>query len=130
MYSIIINHVLTHGKAIKKFSRFNELKLLNIFAMWDVSGFGVISGLVGYKSHKYANLFYLWNTAVFYSLLFYIIYNKLSHPIINVAFISNIFPVIHENYWYFTAYFGIYPFIPFINSGISLLSKIEFKKCI
>ena len=37
------------------------------------------------------------------------------------------FPIIYERYWYFTKYFGMYLFLPVINKGISLLTKVEFK---
>ena len=37
------------------------------------------------------------------------------------------FPIIFERYWFFTIYFGMYLFLPVINKGISLLTKVEFK---
>lgn len=132
MFSIIISHILTHGQALKKYTQFNELQLLLILGMWHVSSFGVVSGLIGSKSHKYSNLLYLWDIAVFYSIIFYLKHNKYfpNNLLLNDILLSNIFPVIHRGYWYFTAYFGIFPFLPFINSGISVLSQIEVKKSI
>ena len=36
------------------------------------------------------------------------------------------FPAIFGRYWYFTAYLGMYLFLPVINKGIAGLTKIEF----
>ena len=130
MFSIVINHVLTHGRAMVKYSQYGELKLLNILGMWHVCSFGIVSGLVGAKTHKYSNLLYLWIVVVFYSVILYFKYNGLNNTIFNKVFLSIIFPAIHNQYWYFTCYLGIYPFLPFINTGISILTQVEFKKCI
>lgn len=130
MFSIIIDHLLFHGKAITKYNKYNELQLLNILCMWHVSSFGIISGIVGNKAHKFSNLFYLWIMAVFYCFIFYLKYSDSNQRSFNDIIISNIFPIINNKYWYFTSYFGIYPFLPFINSGISILSRIQVKKSI
>lgn len=135
MYAIIIHHLLIHGKAILKYKNYNGLKLLNILFHWHVSSFGITSGLTsglcGSKTFKFSNLFYLYILVVFYSLIFYFKFNKLNIlPLHKNRFISHLFPVIHVKYWYFTTYFGIYPFLPIINKGISILSLIEIKKII
>lgn len=94
--------------------------------MWHVSSFGIISGIVGNSSHKFSNLLYLWILVLFYNLLFYIKFNKVNHKVLLIKF----FPVIHNEYWYFSAYFGIYPFLPFINAGIKTISQMQIKKSI
>ena len=97
MFAIIIHHLLFHGEAIIKYKNHDELHLLNIFCMWHVSSFGIVSGIIGIKTHKFSNLFYLWIMTIFYSFIIYIIYSKLHYPISNKSLISNIFPVIHKN---------------------------------
>ena len=80
---------------------------------------------------KFSNLFFLWILEVSYSFIFFIIFTIINNnQIFNNNCISNIFPVIHQKYWYFTAYFGIYPFLPFINKSIIILSILEIKKII
>lgn len=130
MFAIVIDHLLFHGNAIKIYKKYKELQFLNILCMWHVCSFGIISGLVGSNSHRFSNLFYLWILAVFYSLLFYFIFNNLKIPIFNKNLIGNLFPVIFHKYWYFTCYFGSYPFFQFANSGISSISQIQVKKSI
>jgi 5'-AMP-activated protein kinase catalytic alpha subunit len=39
-----------------KYSRY--LKIIHILTGWHINGFALISGIVGYKSYGYANLFY------------------------------------------------------------------------
>ena len=131
MLAIIIHHLLLHGKAMSKYKRFKELRLLNLLCMWHVSSFGLISGITINKTHKFYNLLYLWILVVFYSFFFEIVINKLNNrPIIIEKFITDLFPVIHNKYWYFTSYFGMFPFLPFIKKSIMLLSLIEIKKII
>lgn len=126
MLSIVIHHLIYHGKAKVKYSQYKELELLNVLLMWHVSSFGIISGIVGKRTHKFSNLLYLWILVLFYSLLFYIKFNKINRDIL----ILKLFPVMHNEYWYFSAYFGIYPFLPFINIGIKAFTQIEIKKSI
>ena len=130
MFIIVIHHLLVHGKALLKYRKYYQIQSLFIICMWHVNSFGIISGIVGNTTHKFSNLFNLWIITIFYLLLFYIIYNRQYTLLKNNYFITNIFPVIYLKYWYFTAYFGIYPFLPFINSGISILPRIVSKKIV
>ena len=100
---------------------------MHIFTDWHNNGFALISGIVGYKNNKYANLLYLWLTVFFYSVgihLYIIIFKKswIKKDPISIEF----YPIIFKRYWYFTIYFGMYLFLPVINRGISVLSKFEF----
>lgn len=130
MFAIIIHHILWHGKVLLKFNKYKKLQLLNIKCMWHVSSFGVISGLVSLKAFKFSNLFYLWLESISYSIVFLIIYNEIKNPFFGNLLIQFLFPVGNKIYWYFTAYFGMYPFLPFIHSGISILTKNEIKKSV
>ena len=129
MFAIIIHHLIVHGNAIQKLGNYNEINLLNILCMWHVSSFGIISGLVGNNTHKFSNLLYLWILVVFYSFIIYMIYNKIKYPFFNKDVLLLLFPVVKSRYWYWTTYFGLYPFLPFINGNLSLISRIQFKKC-
>ena len=130
MLIIVIHHLLNHGQGLLKYRKYYQIQLLYIICMWHVNSFGIISGIVGNTTHKFSNLFNLWIITIFYLLLFYIIYNRQYTFPINNDFITNIFPVIYQKYWYFTAYFGKNPFLPVINSGISILPQIVVKKIV
>ena len=130
MLAIIIVHMLQHGNAYAKYKRYKELRYLNIICKWHVSSFGIISGMVGNQSHKFSNLLYLWFTTIFYMLITGLMYNRQNLLKNQQIFFRHIFPVIYGQYWYFSAYFGIYPFLPFINTSISVLPQIMVKKSI
>lgn len=68
-YIIVLNHFLFIGGGLKKYSKYEkQLNFLHIFTDWHNNGFALISGIVGYKTNKYANLLYLWLTVFFYSV--------------------------------------------------------------
>ena len=130
MLAIIVHHLLLHGRIFKKYNKYKQLNLLNIICNWHVSSFAIISGLLGHKSFKYSNLLFLWIQTLFYSITFSFIFNKFIICRAYNYYIVDIFPVIYKRYWYVTAYFGIYPLLPFINSGLLAFTQIEIKKII
>ena len=60
MYSIIVQRILGHERAILKFSKYKELILMRIIFFYNICTYALISGYIGYKSNKYSNLLYLW----------------------------------------------------------------------
>ena len=67
MHSIIVHHILVHGRAIKKYNKYRELVLMNIISFWHVSIYALISGYIGYKSNKFSNLLYLLCWVILYN---------------------------------------------------------------
>ena len=127
-YAIIVQHIISFSKLISKYNHFPKVKLLNIMIFWNISSFGMISGIIGNKTHKYSNLFYLWYCALFYSISIHLIYKKYyPNKVKNYKLINFFFPVIFKQYWYFTIYFGLYLFLPLINKGLSIVNKLELK---
>jgi hypothetical protein len=128
MYAIIIDHILLHGKILRKYQHYKELNLLLILCFWHVNSFALISGIVGYKTNKYSNIIYLWFHVLFYSISIYILF-KIFYPKLtnNYNIIFFLFPVNFKAYWYFTEYFHMNLFIPIINKGINNLNKNELK---
>ena len=129
MFGIINTNILFHGKGFKKYIQYeNRLNLLYVLLFWHINGFGLISGIVGYKTNKYSNLFYLWFRVFFYTIVIYLYYHRKDpFSIICKNILNELFVVILSKYWYFTAYFGMYLFLPIINKGIQNLTKVEFK---
>ena len=128
MLGIIIHHVLLHGGGLMKYRQYKDLEKLNTAVFWHVSTYIFISGYVGYKSTKYSNLLYLWLCTLFYSIGI-IKYLTLYKPNIYKKEIElmDFFPVFTYQYWYFTAYFGMYLFLPVINKGIEHINKSQLK---
>ena len=123
-YCIIVHHFYYLGRGLQKYYKYKkQLKILEVIIFWHVDAFALISGIIGYKGNKYSNLLYLWFSVFFYSVVFHIYFSKILQNSIRIEF----FPMIYERYWYFTAYFGMYLFLPVINKGISFLSQSELK---
>ena len=128
MYGAIINHLLYVHGGVRKYPQYSKyLKILHILTGWHNDGFALISGIVGYKSFRYANLLYLWLYVVFYTLgipYYFKHFKKIRN--INTFYIKDYFPIIFKRYWYFTAYFGMSLYLPLVNKGISIITRYEF----
>ena len=130
MYGILINHSIYHNYAKEKFSKFKRLEILHILLFWHNDGYALISGVIGFKTHKYSNLLYLWLCVFFYTIGIRFYYQKFKHVNININIedkYKEYFPMIYRKYWYFTAYFGMYLYLPAINKGITYLNKSQLK---
>ena len=128
MLGIIIHHILLFGKAFNKYQQYPGLKKLNTGVFWHVSTYIFISGYVGYKSTKYSNLLYLWLCVLFYSIGIIKYFSIYKPHIYNKKIeLMDFFPVLTTQYWYFTAHFGMYLFLPLINNGIQNTNKSQMK---
>ena len=129
MYLIVVFHFMIFGNAYNYFYiHQRKLRLIQSFIEWHNDAFILISGIVGYKTHKYSNLLYLWLMVVFYSVgihKYVIKYKK--NFIVNQDINKLHYPVVFNLYWYFTTYFGMYLFLPVINKGIAQLTRYEFR---
>ena len=132
MINIIILHINLANRELKynyKAPKFKSIWLLEAMAYWAVDGFGIISGIVGYKKYKFSNLIYLWTQTLFYS----------SIKSINLFFrkkeslkslILSFFPLLTQFHWYVNAYFYMYLLLPFINLGINNLNSKTYESLI
>ena len=128
MIDIIIFHILM--KLESRFMRYKDnIFFMMVFTQWHISNFGIISGIVGYKTNKYSNLMYLYICVLFYSLVIHYIYKKYfpQKLMSTEAKEYYYFPFIFYHYWYFTTYFKMYLFLPLINKGLSLIDKYELR---
>lgn len=91
--------------------------------------YAVISGYVGVTSkHKYTNIIILYLQVVFYTVLIALGYSFYKPEVLSDGvFFRAFFPFIYNQYWYFTAYFCLFFFIPFINKMLVSLNKREIK---
>ena len=128
MYGTILNHIIYMKGVKRKYPQYSKnLKILHIATGWHNDAFALISGIVGYKSNKYANLLYLWLYVTFYSVGIHLYFIKFRKDVtINYELSKEFSPIIYRRYWYFTAYFGMYLFLPAVNKGFTILKKYEF----
>jgi len=128
IFFIINHHILFHGGPMnqtKLLSDDNNLLIyFNTIFCSGVDMFGMISGFVGFHSHKYSNLIYLLIQTFLYNygIAYYFKRTKPDY-VNNLNFF--LYPLFICDYWYFTAYFIVYFFFPLINVGIKYIGKRE-----
>ena len=90
-----------------------------------VNCYALISGYVGLNArHRFANLLSLWLQVLFYSFGIALIYrNVLQGDMSRIQLLGYMMPVAHNKYWYITSYFGMFFFLPLVNSGVQALPK-------
>lgn len=103
--------------------------LLEIFSFCAVNCYAMISGFVGIDSHfRISNVITLWLQVFFYGFVITAIFSAFHPDTVHLEnWLAAFFPVTQKEYWYFTAYFGMYFFIPFINHLLHTLSFKELK---
>ena len=130
IFFIINHHIIYHGGILfkTKILSFNNsiLIFLNTLFCSGVNIFGMISGFVGFHSHKYSNLIYLLFQTFFYNYWIAFLFQK-TRPSIVKDLYHYLFPLFISDYWYFNAYFAMYFFLPLINVGIKNTNKREME---
>ena len=134
MINIIILHINLSTKQLLlniNSQKYKPSWMLESMSYWAVNGFGLISGIVGYKKYKFSNLIYLWIETSFYSVIFSLYFYNTNQNIIKLKdlFLS-LFPILIKRHWYVNAYFSMYLFLPFINYGINELDQNIYKNII
>ena len=120
MFMVVVLHVLGQGGVLGATtfpdSAHSMAWLLEIASFGAVNCFAIATGflMVGRKI-KYRRLVSMWITVQFYNLLFFLLFHLQEIPNITLADVSNFFPVYSRQFWYFTAYFGLFLFMPFLN---------------
>ncbi len=131
MLMVVILHVLgvggilnaaAQGSAVSNTAWF--LETLNICA---VNCFGLVSGYVLCRGrYRRSRLLSLWLRVVFESLIITAAFAVVKTGSVGTGeWIKAFTPVVHNVYWYFTAYFALFFFVPYINKMIAALSAKE-----
>lgn len=128
MLMVVILHILTKGglaeSAEPNSLNFYVVNFMKTASFCAVNCYAIISGYVGLQSrHRPANLAMLWLQVAFWSILITLIMHFSLVPTNIVFFAKSFLPVTGEMYWYFTSYFAMWFFIPFMNAAIDNLPK-------
>lgn len=138
MLMVVILHTIGHGgildNTIGLSVNNNLIYLLNIACYGAVDMYAIITGYVCVKSkYRWERIIELWLQVTFYTVGITAILYLIPNNIVNVGIkdlIKSIIPVMSKQYWYFSSYFCLFLFIPFINLLLNKLSKEEYKKLI
>ena len=100
---------------------------VEIIAFCAVNCYGLISGYVaGDNINSLRKLKKTWFLALFYSVSLTLVYFAVVKTFAIKSLIKAFFPVIFDQWWYFTAFFCMSLFAPYINK---VFSDIEEKDC-
>lgn len=128
---VVLLHVLNHGgllKSVQGFSASSIVWFLNVLAYPAVNCFVLISGYVGYRKNKCSprlkNLISLLFIVLFYSISIALLFKVLSPSSIGLsALLSAFAPTITKQYWFFTAYVGMFLLSPILNLAVDAANK-------
>lgn len=136
MYMVAVLHVLGQGGILKAAEnspgQLYSAWFLEIAAYCAVNCYALISGYVGlYSKHRYSSLAELWLRVTYYTVIFTVIFKLLLPEDITANYFIKAFtPVSSGQYWYFTAYFLLFLFLPLIQPGLRTLSKKQIQFCL
>lgn len=125
-------HILKKGGVITasegNLAAYSTVWLLEAAAYCAVNCYALISGYVGYsdrpKPLRLARCIELWLQVVFYSVIITTVYCIAGVGSIGVSDFADAFlPVTSKQYWYFTAYIGMFFFIPLLNALVRRLNR-------
>lgn len=132
MLMVVILHILGQGGVLKSSqilsSQYEVACFLEMACYCAVNCYALISGYVGVDSKfKLSNIAYIWLQVIFYSVGIAALFAYF----IPEVYINDVFegflPVTKNLYWYFTAYFCIFFFMPFFNKAIQNMSEKQLK---
>lgn len=103
-----------------------QLNAVNSLFNICVSIFILISGYFGIQ-RKPEKMFSLWCIVIFYSILSAVIPLLLGNTPDVVFLFKSLFPTITGKYWYFTTYFVLWIFSPYLNRIGEVLPRQQFK---
>lgn len=134
MFMVVMLHVLGHGGILYNISNtsFKGIVVWFIYlsSYCAVNVFALISGYLGVNSrHKSRNIINLSFQVIFYCLIFTLAYfiTSIANGV-KIGFgntLRNLFPSVFYtsmfgNYWYFAAYFCLFPLMPLLNKILEL----------
>ncbi len=136
MFFVLILHIVGKG-GILLGVKDNETKFaitcfIQIGVYCAVNCYALISGFVYFseedKPLKISNYISLWLQVVFYNVMITLIFWKFWPRLIGIKqLVKSFFPVASNQYWYFSAYTGVFFMIPWLNKIVRSSKKEKLK---
>ncbi len=136
MFMVVVLHMLGNGGILDT----AEIMSTNYLASWflEISAFcavncyALISGYVGCNAkYRYSNILTLWLQVAFYTIGITLVFYFLKPEWVTFDRIkSAFFPVLSYQYWYFSAYFGLFFLIPALNIIVKKLPQKNLRAVI
>ncbi len=124
MFMVVVLHILGQGGVLSAFiplsGHYEAAWFFEISSFCAVNCYALISGYVGVNARfRYSSIAVLWLRVFFYSILITALFTVFApHMLDKHAWSHALFPVMKNQYWYFTAYFCLFFLMPVFNSGI------------
>lgn len=133
MLMVLVLHILLRGGLLEKLEPFTTKYYAAWFAelicIGAVNCYAFISGYVSVEHKiKYYKIAVLWLQVAFYSVaitLFFAYVLNYKHSAQDI--IDSFLPVTSKQYWYYTAYFALFFFSPFLNAMLNALNSRQMK---
>ena len=129
MFMVVILHILNVGGVLNAAGIFSiqyELAvLLNIATFCAVNVYALISGYVWVNAkYRFRNIIELWLQVLFYTVLITAIFWIFSPSSVSLkVLVKSVFPIMFNQYWYFSSYFALFLFIPLLNIIVEKTEK-------
>lgn len=133
MFMVVCLHLLGRGGVLDSASflsgKYEVLWLIEIAAYCAVNCYALISGYVGiYGKYRYTNWILLWLRVLCYSVGITAVFRIFfAGTVGRYEWKCAFFPTSMEQYWYFTAYTGLFVLIPLLNVFIKHASRQQLK---
>lgn len=132
MMMVVTMHVLGQGGILSRVEKddawsYGIVWLLESAAYCAVDGFALISGYVGWRNRfRISKVVLIWLETAFYTVILTAAM-AIFYPerIADDTWLTAFFPILKQEYWYITAYFGLMLAAPLLNAGIEKLSGKE-----
>lgn len=128
MFLVILLHIVGVGGICGNTALFSTNFLAGQFlrtaAYCAVNIYALISGFVGWnRTPKLSGLLKLWLKVTIFSAAI-TVFSRLHAPeaVTLTDLLKSLAPVLTNQYWYFTAYVGLFFFLPFLNQAIRHIS--------
>lgn len=132
MFMVLLLHILGHGGVLKSLlstppaflSKYTLVWLIEIGAYCAVNSYAILTGYNYYgKNISLNKIVNFWFQVAFYSIGISVLFFIMRIEISNTILFKSIFPIMASCYWYITAYFGMFLFIPVMNHYIEYSNR-------
>ncbi len=133
IYMVIIVHLLHHGYLLEPAAvgtpAYYAAWLLNCLVYPAVNIFGMITGYVTIRHEvRFSRLLGLWFQVFFYSVVISVLFFIFTPENFTLTRVLNaLFPVVRNQWWYFTSYVGMFFFLPFLNPALKEINRVRFR---
>ena len=133
MGMVVVLHLLGRGGVLAAAeplsARYQAAWLLESAAYCAVNCYAILSGYLLCRSRcGLTGLVKLWLQVLFWSAGVTLLFALFWEPVSVMRFLKSCLPVLTGQYWYFTAYFGVYCLAPYFNRLIAHLEQKEFRR--